>query len=128
MAKKADKKKKIPKKIAGVKVPKELRKTGQKLAKLAEDPVVREIALAAVAAGVAARNDVRKAAKAKAAEAGEEATEAVNWVGAALGAAALEAGRRIAEAVDADGAAKGGKSKLTKALRTVETIAGGLKH
>ena len=117
--------KKIPKKIAGVKVPKELRKTGTKLAKLAGDPLVREIALAAVAAGLAAREDTRKKAKKKAAEAGSEAAEGAGWVGAAIGAAALEAGRRIAQAMDENGS---GNSKLAKAIRAAETIAGGAKH
>ncbi len=127
---KANKQKKIPKKIAGVKVPKELRKAGDKLAKLAEDPVVREIALGAVAAGLAARKDARKAAGKKAAEIGGEASEGAGWVSAALGAAALEAGRRIAELLDqsAGNADGGGKSKLAKAIKAAETIAGGLKH
>lgn len=127
---KTKKQKKIPKKIAGVKVPKELRKAGDKLAKLAEDPLVRDIALGAVAAGLAARKDARKAAAKKAAELGEEASEGAAWVSAALGAAALEAGRRIAQALDqsagkSDG---GGKSKLANAIKAAETIAGGLKH
>ncbi len=127
---KAKKQKKIPKKIAGVKVPKELRKAGDKLAKLAEDPVVRDIALGAVAAGLAARKDARKAAGKKAAELGGEASEGAGWVSAALGAAALEAGRRIAQALDQSaGTGEGaGKSKLAKAMKAAETIAGGLKH
>lgn len=121
-----DKKNKIPKKIAGVKVPKELRKSGEKLTKLAKDPVVREIALAAVAAGLASREETRKKAKKKAAETGGNLSEDAGWVAAALGAAALEAGRRVAQVIEeTDGE---GKSRLVKAIKAAETIAGGLKH
>jgi hypothetical protein len=119
------KNKKIPKKIAGVKVPKDLRKTGNKLAKLAKDPLVQEIALAAVAAGLAAREDTRKKAKQKAVEAGSDAAESAGWVSAAIGAAAAEAGRRVAQAIEE----KGGKGKLGKAIKAVEIVAGGgAKH
>lgn len=121
-----DKKRKIPKKIAGVKVPKELRKSGDKLAKLAKDPAVREIALAAVAAGLAAREETRKKAKKKAAETGGSGSGDASWVAAALGAAALEAGRRVAKVIEETEG--GGKSKLVKAMKAVETVAGGLKH
>ena len=107
------KKNKLPKKIAGVKVPKELRKAGGKLAKLAEQPVAREIAFAALAAGLAARKDARKAAKKAAVETGGEVAEGAGWMSAALGAAALEAGRRLVDVLD-DG--KGGDfAKLLKA-------------
>jgi hypothetical protein len=124
-----DKKKKIPKKIAGVKVPKDLRKSAGKLTKLAKDPVVREIALAAVAAGLAAREDTRKKAKKKAAEMGGEASESAGWVAAALGAAALEAGRRVSQVLDENAAKNGGgRSNLSKAIKAAETIAGGIKH
>jgi hypothetical protein len=109
----AKKSKKLPKKIAGVKVPKDLRKAGGKLAKLAEQPVAREIAMAALAAGLAARKDARRAAKKAAIETGGEVAEGAGWVSAALGAAALEAGRRLVEVLD-DG--KGGNlAKVVKA-------------
>ncbi len=121
-------KKKIPKRIAGVKVPKKLRKTGDKVAALAADPVVREIALAAVAAGLAAREDTRKKAKKAAAQAGGEAAGEAAWVAAALSAAALEAGRRVAKALDESAAKGGGNSKLAKAVKAAEALAGGLKH
>jgi hypothetical protein len=110
---KKSKKNKLPKKIAGVKVPKELRKAGGKLARIAEQPVAREIAFAALAAGLAARTDARKAAKKAAVETGGELAENAGWVSAALAAAALEASRRLVDVID-DG--KGGDLvKLVKA-------------
>ena len=42
---------KIPKKIAGVKLPKKARKTANKALKMGASPLVREIAIAAVGAG-----------------------------------------------------------------------------
>lgn len=101
-----DGKAKVPKTIAGVKVPKELRKGGQ-FAKLMHDPMVREIALAALAAGLAARKDARQAAKRAARDAGGAAEDvadgagrASGWVKAALGAAAVEAGRMVIDAIE----------------------------
>lgn len=44
---------KIPKRVAGVKVPKELRKKANRALELADNPVVREAAAAALAAGAA---------------------------------------------------------------------------
>lgn len=101
--KKADKNK-LPKTIAGVKVPKELRKGRGDILSLASNPVVREIALAALAAGLAARKDTRRAAKRAALDAGDAAGEAVTtgngWIKAALGAAALEAGKMVIDAIE----------------------------
>lgn len=110
-------KKKLPKKIAGVKVPKDVRKAGNRLVRLAETPLAREIALAALAAGLAARKDVRKAASG----AGEEASASAGWVSAALGAAAAEAGRRVIQAPDEDG--KGGSGQLANVIRLADTLA-----
>jgi hypothetical protein len=121
----AKKSKKLPKKIAGVKVPKELRKAGAGLAKLAEQPVAREIALAALAAGLAARKDARKAAKKAAVETGGEIAEGAGWVSAALGAAALEAGRRIVDVID--GGKGGNFAKVVKAA-TGNMNGGGSQH
>jgi hypothetical protein len=105
-----DGKSKVPKTIAGVKVPKELRKGGQ-FAKLMHDPMVREIALAALAAGLAARKDARQAAKRAARDAGQAADDVAvsagqgaGWVKAALGAAAVEAGRMVIDAIEDAGA------------------------
>ncbi|MDQ4087046.1 MAG: hypothetical protein M3177_03380, partial [Pseudomonadota bacterium] len=43
---------KIPKRVAGVKIPKKVRKKANKAIKLAESPVVREVAAAALGAAV----------------------------------------------------------------------------
>ena len=56
---------KIPKHVAGVKIPKKVRRKVKKAARMAESPVVREIAVAAAAAAAqagAARAEARKAA------------------------------------------------------------------
>jgi hypothetical protein len=53
MAKK-DKKPKVPKKVGGVKLPKDLRKTAKSALKIAENPVAREVMAAALVAGVGA--------------------------------------------------------------------------
>lgn len=112
---------KVPKTIAGVKVPKELRKASKKLAKLAEEPVARDIALGAIAAGLAARKDVRAAAKKAAAETGAEAPEDTKWISAALGAAALEAGRRIFKVME-QGEGKAGS--LATMVRAAGSLSG----
>ena len=121
MAKKS-KKLKIPKKIAGVKVPKELRKAGKQLVKLAEEPRARDIALAALAAGLAARKDSRKAAKQAALDAGDEVASTPGWITAALAAAALEGGRRLLETVDEG---DGRTGNLASIIRAVSTTTGG---
>ena len=121
MGKKKDKggKDKLPKTIAGVKVPKELRKGGQ-FAKLMHDPMVREIALAALAAALAARKDTRHAAKRATRDAGEAAGDvaesagrSAGWVKAALGAAALEAGRMVIDAIEDAGARPKGNGRTS---------------
>ena len=53
MAKK-DKAPKLPKKVGGVKVPKQLRKTAKTAIEIAQNPLAREIVSAAVVAGAAA--------------------------------------------------------------------------
>ncbi len=58
--------KKIPKRIAGVKIPKGLRDSGNAAVKLAQSPMARELlsaGLAAAAAAVAANTRARKAAE-----------------------------------------------------------------
>ena len=123
---------KLPKRIAGVKVPKELRKAGNKLAKFAQEPLAREIALAALAAALAARKDARKTARKVASEGGDAAEDAVQgagWVSAALGAAALEAGRRVLEALDEGSKANGtGNGELGRTVKAAATVASGLRR
>ena len=53
MAKK-DKKPKLPKKVGGVKLPKDLRKTAKTAIELAQNPLAREVVSAALVAGAAA--------------------------------------------------------------------------
>ena len=54
MAKDGKKKGKLPKEIGGVKVPKKLRKIGNKAVKLAKEPVVSEVVAGALLAAAAA--------------------------------------------------------------------------
>ena len=127
---------KLPKKIAGVKVPKQLRDAGGMLAKLARDPAAREVALAALTAALAARKETRKVARATLAETGEvagKAGRAAGWVGPALTAAAVEAGRLLLEAYDSGGMRGGtssddGKRKEDKALPAGKEVAQGVTH
>ena len=62
MAKK-DKKPKLPKKVGGMKLPKDLRKSAKTMVELAKNPVARDVVSAALVAGAAALAK-RKAAKA----------------------------------------------------------------
>jgi hypothetical protein len=114
--------------VAGVKIPKKLRNARDQLAKLAREPLAREIAFAALTAGLAARKDARKAAKKRADDAGSAAEDS-RWVSAALAAAALEAARRALKSID-EGKANGlaGSGKLAKTLKAAATVAGGLRH
>ncbi len=111
MGKKSKKAKadKLPKTIAGVKVPRELRDIGGVVAKLARDANAREVALAALTAALAARKDNRQAARKAVGEAGdaaESAGKAAGWIGPALTAAVVEAGRMLLDAYDNGGKAK----------------------
>ena len=133
---KKNKSSKLPKKIAGVKVPKELRDAGGMLAKLARDPTAREVALAALTAALAARKDARNVARKTLAETGEaagNAGRAAGWMGPALTAAAVEAGRLLLEAYDS-GSMRGstssdnGKRKEEKALPAGKEAAQGVTH
>ncbi len=120
---------KLPKKIGGIKVPKELRKGGESLLALVNQPLAREIAVAAVLAGLAASKDAQRAAGKARAEAGEaaaDAAEKVDWIGPAVAAAAAEAGRRLVDAYrekNKDGAGQPGKT--AKVIRIVEKLAAG---
>ena len=115
MGKKSKKAKahKLPKTIAGVKVPKELRDAGGMIARLARDPAAREVALAALTAALAARKDTRKLARDAVAETGEsmrKTGKATSWMGPALTAAAVEAGRLMLDAYE-----RGGKESNSSA-------------
>lgn len=71
MAKK-DKASRLPKKVGGVKVPKQLRKTAKTAIEIAQNPLAREIVSAAVVAGAAA---LAKGKNAKARSSAEKPAE-----------------------------------------------------
>ena len=98
---------KIPKRVAGVKIPKKVRRKAQKAVKMAESPVVREFAAAAL--GAAARsNEARAAANATRAAAREaraaargaarEARAAARGARAEAKAALIEAEQALSDA------------------------------
>ena len=85
------------------KISKELRTAVDKITQLAQEPLAREIVVAAAGAALAARKDARKAAKRAAQEAGDaigDSKAVAGWVGAAITAAAVEAGRRLLDAYE----------------------------
>jgi hypothetical protein len=95
---------KIPKQVAGVKVPKKLRKAGKKAIDLAAQPAVSEAVAAAMLAAAAAlregkdgRTTMRAAADA-AGEVGREAGREAGKLGDALRLLAIDLARRTAEA------------------------------
>ena len=100
---------KIPKRIAGVKIPKKVRRKVKEAARMVESPVVREAAAAAAGAAVQARA-VRAQARAAAAEArgaarGAGKTEATIRIDGdrlieTVRAAALDGLRRFLEGLD----------------------------
>jgi hypothetical protein len=115
---KKNKASKLPKTIAGVKVPKELRNAGGMLARLARDPAAREVALAALTAALAARKDSRQAVRnspAETATSTEKSGRSTSWMSPALTAAAAEAGRLLLDAYD-----RGGKRNNAKANSATE--------
>jgi len=67
MARKKDKTPKLPKKVGGVKLPKELRKSAKAAIEIAQNPIARELVSAAVVAGAAAlaKGKIAKAAPAE---------------------------------------------------------------
>ena len=101
--KKSKDKIKVPKRIAGVKVSKAVRKAGKSALKLAESPAVSETVAAALLAAAAALRDpptTKRGARAavdSAAEAGEEAIR----LGDSLRRLALDMARRTLDAWEA---------------------------
>ena len=96
---------KIPKKIAGVKLPKKARKTANKAIKMGQSPVVREIAAAAIgaasakAAGAGERKAPQRDDTLRASGSGELHFE-VSQIGEVLRNAALDGLRRFFEGFD----------------------------
>jgi hypothetical protein len=94
---------KIPKRIAGVKVSKVVRRAGKSALKLAETPAVSETVAAALLAAAAALRDppaTKRAATAAADTAGEAGQEALR-LGDSLRRLALDMARRTLDAWEA---------------------------
>jgi hypothetical protein len=90
----------IPKRIAGVKVSKAVRKAGKTAIKLAESPAVSETVAAALLAAAAALRDppaTRRGAQAAADAAGQAGEEAIR-LGDSLRKLALDMARRTLDA------------------------------
>jgi hypothetical protein len=88
---------KIPKRIAGVKIPKKARKTANKAIKLGASPVVRELAVAAIgAAGGKAAAD-RKQSPGEENGSGRRAEAHAAGIGEAFRTAAIDGLRRFLE-------------------------------
>ena len=93
---------KLPKRIAGVKLPRKARKTANKAIKVGANPVVRELAVAAIgAAGGKAMGD-NKAPKAEAEGSNGRAQAELDFakVGEAFRTAAIDGLRRFLEGFD----------------------------
>lgn len=103
---------KIPKRIAGVKVSKAVRKAGKSALKLAETPAVSETVAAALLAAAAALRDppaTKRAAAAAAGTAGEAGQDALR-LGDSLRRLALDMARRTLDAWEAsDSKPRGGQ-------------------
>jgi hypothetical protein len=94
---------KIPKRIAGVKVAKAVRKAGKSALKLAETPAVSETVAAALLAAAAALRDppaTKRGARAAADAAGDAGQEAIR-LGDSLRRLALDMARRTLDAWEA---------------------------
>ena len=94
---------KIPKRIAGVKVSKAVRKAGNRALKLAEAPAVSETVAAALLAAAAALRDppATKRAASKAADAAGEAGQEAIRLGDSLRRLAIDMARRTLDAWEA---------------------------
>lgn len=99
-AKKGKDKVKVPKRIAGVKLPRSVREAGKSALKLAERPAVSETVAAALLAAAAALRDppaTRRAAGAAADAAGEAGQDAIR-LGDSLRKMAIDMARRTLDA------------------------------
>jgi hypothetical protein len=120
MAKDGKKKAKIPKQVAGIKVPKKLRKAGNKAVKLAQDPIVGEVVAAALLSAAAALREgtgPKDAPGAAAKESVEGARQQAGALGDSLKSLALDLARRTLEGIE-DG---------RRAARAEKTVSPGQK-
>lgn len=101
---------KIPKRVAGTKIPKAVRQAGKAALKLAEQPAVSETVAAAMLAAAAALRDppaTKRAAAAAAGSAGEAGQEAIR-IGDSLRKLAIDVARRTLDAWEAGDTARRG--------------------
>ena len=110
MAKDGKKKDKLPKEIGGVKVPKKLRKIGNKAVKLAREPVVSEVVAGALLAAAAALREGGAGTKqaAVAGEAAEGVKRQAGRLGDSLKGIAIDFARRALDNLEEGGRKKGG--------------------
>lgn len=98
-----DKSKKLPKKVAGVKVPKALRKAGEAAAGLAQQPVVGEFvaaALTAAAASLMADTKTAKTVKREGADAASDTVKQASAIGSAVKKVLMEAARELLDSFE----------------------------
>ncbi len=95
---------KLPKRIAGIKVPKELREPGGKLLEAVRHPLVMDVAAAALMAAAAG---LRKGGPGAGADAGVATPKPAADLGALLTATALEGVRRLSDAAAGKGNGSG---------------------
>lgn len=120
-------KSKIPKKVAGVKVPKKVRKTGEGIADILRHPLVADLVAAGLLAAAAAIRDNPKVkdagrkAKRKAGKAAKEVGSGAASLGTVIAAAARDGIERVSEAyqsLEHNGSGLGaGKSKTAIAKK-----------
>jgi hypothetical protein len=123
MAKSDKKKGKLPKEVGGIKVPKQLRKAGNKAMKLAKDPVVSEVVAAALLSAAAALREKKDpkavpAVAGAASDAAEGAKRQANKLSDSLKVLAIDLARRALDGMEKNRAAqkdKGGDSPASGA-------------
>jgi len=94
---------KIPKEVAGVKIPKGLRKAGKAASEFAQQPAVGEFvaaALTAAAASLVAQSRAGKAVRREASDAASEGVKEASAVGAAVKRALLDAARELLDSME----------------------------
>lgn len=101
-----NKKRRIPKRVAGIKVPKDLRKTAEQVLDLADNPAVRQLASAALMSAAAALTEKQAARRAAAqrteapsedCDPGAELRREASKLAETVRAAAMEGVRRVME-------------------------------
>jgi hypothetical protein len=108
VAKDGKKKDKLPKEIGGVKVPKKLRKIGNKAVKLAKEPVVSEVVAGALLAAAAALREGGGGKQSAAGDAVEGAKRQAGRLGDSLKVIAIDLARRALDNLEEGGRRKGG--------------------